>query len=101
MSDPIRLGTKGLATLDRMVRHGLVMVRQSADTPMALRGRGYLYSTHPDGRIVPPSVAVLMLDAGVVVSRRDDLFGGVDGGGAGFCACETATGRPSTEAAEA
>lgn len=78
------MGKRALQILDRMVRDRLSIMRQSADSPTALRGGGYLYSTHPDGRAVPPQVALLFLKAGIVLSCRDDLFGNVDGGGQVF-----------------
>lgn len=81
MVDGIRLGKLTLALLDRMVARGLVMVRQTADTATALKQGGYVYFTHPDGKPVRADPARQLIRLGLLVSRKDDLFAGADGGG--------------------
>lgn len=81
MADGIKLGKITLALLDRMVARGLVLVRQTADTATAMKQGGYVYFTHPDGKPVRSDPARQLIRLGIIVSRRDDLFAGADGGG--------------------
>ncbi|TRL39843.1 hypothetical protein [Rhizobium straminoryzae] len=76
-----RIGKRAAAVLERMRRKGVLLMRQSSQAPEAVNGGGYLYTTHPDGRAVAPSAGRMLIAAGLVVSRRDDLFSELDGGG--------------------
>lgn len=82
MERTLKIGKRVAVVLERMRRRHLMLVRQALQAPEAIeRGGGYLYATYPDDRTVSPAVGKFLIDAGIVASKRDDLFGDIDGGG--------------------
>lgn len=77
----LKIGKRAARVLERMRRKGVLLMRQAAQTPETVNGGGYLYATHPDGVAVAPSAGQFLIRSGLVVTRGDDLFSEVDGGG--------------------
>ncbi len=59
------------------LRQGGALVRQSSTSEEAtIKGNGYIYFTHPDGRKVGCSSALWLIANEMVLPAGDDLFGG-------------------------
>jgi hypothetical protein len=63
--------------LTRLSQGGGALVRQSSTSEeAAVKGNGYIYFTHPDGKAVSFASALWLIANAMVIPSGDDLFGG-------------------------
>lgn len=59
------------------LRQGGALVRQSSSSEAAaMKGNGYIYFTHPDGKPVGFKAALWLIASEFIQPTGDDLFGG-------------------------
>lgn len=76
MKQELKIPHHAKPVLSRL-RQGGALVRQSSTSEEAtMKGNGFIYFTHPDGKKVGFSSALWLIANHMVLPSGDDLFGG-------------------------